>query len=47
MFALELFHDYVYQDMKKMKQITEGLWAYLCVCVSGVPAHVATCTVQN
>jgi len=40
-FALDLFHDYVYQDTKeKIKHMMDGLWTYLCICVSGVPAYV-------
>ena len=29
-FALEWFHDFIYQEMK---HLTEMVWTYLCVCV--------------
>jgi len=35
-FALEWFHDFIYQDMNKMKHMMEKVWTYLCVCVPDV-----------
>jgi hypothetical protein len=37
MFALEWFHDFIYQDMKKLKHMTKrGIDLHMCVCVSDV-----------
>jgi hypothetical protein len=37
---IELFHDYVYQDMKEKNEAYEGRVMDLPMCVSGVPADV-------
>jgi hypothetical protein len=32
MFALEWFHDFIYQDMKKVKHMTEKVYGLTYVC---------------